>query len=56
MHGSGVLVYLSTAWLQEVYNQVIKNNFLKDAGYCPQSTTNRALINLLTGILVNPIY
>ena len=49
MHGSGVLVYLSTAWLQEVYNNVIKINFLNEAGYCSQSNTNRALINLLTG-------
>uniref|UniRef100_T1J3I1 SEC7 domain-containing protein n=1 Tax=Strigamia maritima TaxID=126957 RepID=T1J3I1_STRMM len=50
VHGSGVLVYLSTIWLAELYQQVLQNNLLEDAGYNPNSTENSALINLLTGL------
>ncbi|XP_066949043.1 brefeldin A-inhibited guanine nucleotide-exchange protein 3 isoform X1 [Macrobrachium rosenbergii] len=48
VHGSGVLVYLSSAWLGEVYRQVLKDSLLQRAGYCPHSPHNCALINLLT--------
>ncbi|XP_047502292.1 brefeldin A-inhibited guanine nucleotide-exchange protein 3-like isoform X2 [Penaeus chinensis] len=50
VHGSGVLVYLSSAWLGEVYRQVVRDSFLQRAGYSPHSTHNCALINLLTDL------
>ncbi|XP_042241028.1 brefeldin A-inhibited guanine nucleotide-exchange protein 3-like isoform X2 [Homarus americanus] len=50
VHGSGVLVYLSSAWLGEVYRQVRKDSFLQRAGYTPHSPHNCALINLLTDL------
>ncbi|XP_045615029.1 brefeldin A-inhibited guanine nucleotide-exchange protein 3 isoform X2 [Procambarus clarkii] len=50
VHGSGVLVYLSSAWLGEVYRQVTKDSFLQRAGYTPHSPHNCALINLLTDL------
>lgn len=49
VHGSGVLVYLSSSWLAELYQQVLTRNFLGDAGYDRTSHDNCALINLLTG-------
>lgn len=50
VHGSGVLVYLSSAWLGEVYRQVVRDSFLQRAGYSPHSPHNCALINLLTDL------
>ncbi|KAB7505569.1 hypothetical protein Anas_00313 [Armadillidium nasatum] len=50
VYGSGVLVYLSTSWIGEVYNQVVKDSFLQRAGYNPQSPCNCALINLITDL------
>ncbi|CAL4085330.1 unnamed protein product, partial [Meganyctiphanes norvegica] len=50
VHGSGVLVYLSAAWLGELYDQVVKDSFLQRAGYSTHSSHNCALINLLTDL------
>ncbi|KAH6929002.1 hypothetical protein HPB50_022379 [Hyalomma asiaticum] len=50
VHGSGVLVYLSATWLSELYQQVLARSLLCEAGYEPESKTNLALINLLTGM------
>ncbi|KAK3879353.1 hypothetical protein Pcinc_016070 [Petrolisthes cinctipes] len=50
VHGSGVLVYLSSAWLGEVHRQVSRDSFLQRAGYSPHSSHNCALINLLTDL------
>lgn len=50
VHGSGVLVYLSATWLAELYQQVLANNLLEEAGYKPASHENYALVNLLSGI------
>nr|XP_018907123.1 PREDICTED: brefeldin A-inhibited guanine nucleotide-exchange protein 3 [Bemisia tabaci] len=49
VQGSGVLVYLSAAWLSELYQITLSNNFLSLAGYCSSNSDNLALINLLTG-------
>ncbi|XP_077863151.1 brefeldin A-inhibited guanine nucleotide-exchange protein 3-like [Saccoglossus kowalevskii] len=51
IHDSVFLVYLSSTWLTELYNLVIKRNFLGEAGYTPQSAQyNKALITLLSDI------
>lgn len=50
VHGSGVLVYLSTLWLSELYQHITQRNFLEEAGYDPNSTENSAVINLLTDL------
>ena len=46
--GSGVLVYLSTSWLAELYQQVVHCDLLHQAGYSDQAAS---LISLLTGNL-----
>lgn len=51
VHGSGVLVYLSATWLEELYQQLLAANILAQAGYREDSPNNSALINLLTGVL-----
>ena len=59
---TGLLVYLSPAWLSEVYQHVIKNNFLAEAGYDfkrrrdPEEEMEQPLIQVLTGIYENEIY
>ncbi|CAM1291637.1 KIAA1244 (predicted) [Pycnogonum litorale] len=50
VHGSGVLVYLSAVWLSKVYQLILSENLLQNAGYNPVSMDNSALINLLTGL------
>lgn len=50
VHGSGVLVYVSSTWLSELYRQVLACNFLECASYDPDSKSNHALINLLSGL------
>jgi len=49
VYNSGVLVYLSTAWLAEIFQQILGCNLLEQSGYSPSSTRSVALINLLTG-------
>jgi len=50
VHGSGVLVYLSSAWLSELYQQTLATSLLEKCGHHPSNNTkNIALINLLTG-------
>ena len=46
---TGLLVYLSPAWLAEVYQQVIKTNFLGEAGYHDNEAEELPLIQVLTG-------
>ena len=49
---SGVLVYLSTSWLAELYQQVLNCDLLQQAGYEAGShgpAGGSSLINLLTG-------
>ncbi|XP_064488715.1 brefeldin A-inhibited guanine nucleotide-exchange protein 3-like isoform X2 [Ornithodoros turicata] len=50
VHGSGVLVYVSSSWLSELYRQVMVHNFLSDAGYELDTKCNSALINLLSDL------
>ncbi|KAG1677896.1 Brefeldin A-inhibited guanine nucleotide-exchange protein 3 [Nymphon striatum] len=50
VHGSGVLVYLSAVWLAQVYQLILNENILQNAGYNPISMDNCALINILTGL------
>ncbi|XP_076031300.1 brefeldin A-inhibited guanine nucleotide-exchange protein 3 isoform X2 [Oratosquilla oratoria] len=50
VHGSGVLVYLSSTWLAEVFRQVTRDSLLQRAGYNPHSPHNCALINLLSDL------
>ena len=49
VHGSGVLVYLSDTWLSELYQQILASNLLEKCGYDTNSSSNYALINLLSG-------
>ncbi|XP_026279245.2 brefeldin A-inhibited guanine nucleotide-exchange protein 3 [Frankliniella occidentalis] len=50
VHGSGVLVYLSSAWLSELYQETLSNSVLERNGYDASLTDNVALINLLTDL------
>ncbi|CAH1227063.1 ARFGEF3 [Branchiostoma lanceolatum] len=51
VHDSGVLVYLSSTWLGELYKMIITVNILGAAGYLPASPQcNQALITMLTDI------
>ncbi|XP_071957051.1 brefeldin A-inhibited guanine nucleotide-exchange protein 3-like [Antedon mediterranea] len=51
VHDSGILIYLSSTWLGELYNQLLQKNVLGLAGYKPESVQcNKALITLLTEI------
>lgn len=49
VHGSGVLVYLSSTWLCEVYQQVLTTSILEIGGYQPSIQEQNALVNLLIG-------
>ncbi|XP_055954686.1 brefeldin A-inhibited guanine nucleotide-exchange protein 3 [Patella vulgata] len=46
--GSGLIVYLSPAWLSEVYVQILTTNILETAGYSKKD--DAALINMLKDI------
>ncbi|XP_018017773.1 brefeldin A-inhibited guanine nucleotide-exchange protein 3 [Hyalella azteca] len=48
VHGSGVLVYLSTSWLQQLYRLVCADSFLQRAGYEPALHAHCALVRALT--------
>lgn len=50
IQSSGVLVVLSQAWIEELYNQVLEHNLLAEAGYWG-SPEDRSLplITMLTG-------
>lgn len=50
IQGSGVLVVLSQAWIEELYYQVLEHNLLGEAGYwgSPEDQT-MPLITMLTG-------
>lgn len=50
IQGSGVLVVLSQAWIEELYYQVLEHNLLGEAGYwgSPEDQTV-PLITMLTG-------
>ncbi|XP_078698608.1 brefeldin A-inhibited guanine nucleotide-exchange protein 3-like isoform X1 [Branchiostoma floridae x Branchiostoma belcheri] len=51
VHDSGVLVYLSSTWLGELYKMIVTVNILGAAGYLPASPQcNQALITMLTDI------
>ncbi|XP_070569100.1 brefeldin A-inhibited guanine nucleotide-exchange protein 3-like isoform X2 [Ptychodera flava] len=51
VHDGVFLVYLSSTWLTELYNQVVDRDLLGEAGYCHKSVDcNNALITLLTDI------
>lgn len=50
VHGSGVLVYLSSAWLSELYQFTLSSSLLERNGYDSLQTDNVALINLLTDL------
>ncbi|XP_077977427.1 brefeldin A-inhibited guanine nucleotide-exchange protein 3-like [Glandiceps talaboti] len=51
IHDGVFLVYLSSTWLSELYNQVITRNLIGEAGYTqPTIDYNSALMTLLTDI------
>ncbi|CAB3365009.1 Hypothetical predicted protein [Cloeon dipterum] len=50
VYNSGVLVYLSTAWLAELFQLILNCNLLEQNGYCPTSNRSVALVNLLTDV------
>ncbi|XP_075241169.1 brefeldin A-inhibited guanine nucleotide-exchange protein 3-like isoform X3 [Convolutriloba macropyga] len=51
VHESGVLVYLSSTWLSELYKLIISCNILGEGGYTTQDPrVNNALIMMLTDI------
>uniref|UniRef100_T1KAA6 SEC7 domain-containing protein n=1 Tax=Tetranychus urticae TaxID=32264 RepID=T1KAA6_TETUR len=50
IYNSGVLVYLSSTWLAELYQQILANNLLGDSGYMYSSSNNTALINMIRDI------
>ncbi|XP_021942345.1 brefeldin A-inhibited guanine nucleotide-exchange protein 3 isoform X2 [Zootermopsis nevadensis] len=50
VHGSGVLVYLSDTWLSELYQLILATSVLEKCGFNTNSSTNYALINLLTDV------
>ncbi|XP_050521238.1 brefeldin A-inhibited guanine nucleotide-exchange protein 3 isoform X2 [Daktulosphaira vitifoliae] len=47
---SGMLLYVSTNWLAELYQHILVTNLLMLSGYKPQITGHLALIDLLTDI------
>ena len=50
IHDSGVLVYLSSTWLSELYKLIISCNILGESGYSTQDArVNNALVLMLTG-------
>lgn len=50
MQSSGVLVVLSQAWIEELYNQVLERNLLGEAGYWGSAEEQSLpLITMLTG-------
>ncbi|TNN21754.1 Brefeldin A-inhibited guanine nucleotide-exchange protein 3 [Liparis tanakae] len=50
IQSSGVLVVLSQAWIEELYNQVLERNLLGEAGYCGSPEDHALpLITVLTG-------
>lgn len=50
IQSSGVLVVLSQAWIEELYNQVLERNLLGEAGYCGAPEDHALpLITVLTG-------
>ncbi|KAL0275112.1 UNVERIFIED_CONTAM: hypothetical protein PYX00_003074 [Menopon gallinae] len=52
VQNSGVVVYLSGAWLRELYQAVVSSSLLQTHGYLPTNYNSQqhALINLLTDI------
>ncbi|XP_056292080.1 brefeldin A-inhibited guanine nucleotide-exchange protein 3 [Pseudoliparis swirei] len=51
IQSSGVLVVLSQAWIEELYNQVLERNLLGEAGYCGAPEDHALpLITVLTDI------
>lgn len=50
IHNSGILVYISSYWLAELYQRVLADNLLSNAGYKLDSHSNVSLINLLTDV------
>ncbi|XP_043191438.1 brefeldin A-inhibited guanine nucleotide-exchange protein 3-like [Amphibalanus amphitrite] len=48
--GSGVLVYLSTSWLAELYQQVVHCDLLHQAGYTDRGASLISLITDLDGL------
>lgn len=51
VQSTGVVVYLSGAWLRELYQAVVSSSLLQAHGYLPTNYNSQphALINLLTG-------
>lgn len=51
IQGSGVLVVLSPAWIEELYQQVLERNLLAEAGYWgwTEEQTAPPLITMLRG-------
>lgn len=51
VQSTGVVVYLSGAWLRELYQAVVSSSLLQTHGYLPTNYNSQphALINLLTG-------
>lgn len=50
IQSSGVLVVLSQAWIEELYNQVLERNLLGEAGYWGSAEEQSLpLITMLTG-------
>ncbi|XP_050440437.1 brefeldin A-inhibited guanine nucleotide-exchange protein 3 isoform X2 [Adelges cooleyi] len=50
VYSSGMLMYVSTSWLAELYQRILVTNVLVSAGYEIQTTGHLALIDLLTDI------
>lgn len=46
---SGMLMYVSSSWLAELYQHVLVTNILALSGYKIQATGHLALIDLLSG-------
>lgn len=51
IQGSGVLVVLSPAWIEELYQQVLERNLLAEAGYWgwAEEQTAPPLVSMLRG-------
>lgn len=50
IQSSGVLVVLSQAWIEELYQQLLERNLLAEAGYCgAQEDHALPLVTMLTG-------
>lgn len=47
---SGMLMYVSSSWLAELYQHVLVTNILVLSGYKTQGAGHLALIDLLTGL------